>query len=393
MKTLDVKTLRQWWIAVLLTVILFLYLAVWLARWFAGTSLVIAIALWGLALCGLYHSMGGLAWVERYPTIGNLMTLYAPQMTAGHARRRDTGVPWSPAKSGSSSSPVISPAPPIEQVNASELIGSGAELVKGELQELAGERHLLTHTNARGVFILLVGPRGTGKTTLARYLAFLLLKQGILKADKDVVICPEELPGLADGNGPDPDAIAEARRKIETGLGGVIRIEGLDEIQAAPEGSRFTEEIRGVAELGRQLLAVAGRYPKQMIVIWTGSEAASQMLDRGERWLGQFEVRSFKLRGLDDDTRAQLALKLFDERGFKCSSRAAPAVRIWVKKLEEDTGDFDNAYAVRRYVDSAIEAQKLRLREMRAKKVPIPIEEINMIEESDVKSGTAKVKW
>ena len=371
MKTIDVRTLRQWWIAVLLGVILFFYLAVWLARWFAVSSLLIAAAMWSTALAGLYYSMGGLAWVDRYPAFGRLVRHYAPPTFARHEE-----VTAAHSKKVGKPTPHSSPPPPstTQDIDVSRFIDR--EKFFAELDAFASDPALL-RTDAIGVCVLMTGPPGSGRSTMTRYLALRLRQSGAVKSGMVVTISGSEV-----SEDFETDTV---RKKLVQCVGGVVILDNLFETPVDGPGDKRVE-ISGIEAIGLKLLELAKNHPKRIFVIWNGSEKGVAALDPRNRWLGKFDRKRIDIPPLSRDTRFKLALRLLEDRGFVCAEDAKHELKIRLGELDEQ-GIPDNADAVRRFVEHALEVQKRRL----ALSGNMPREERSMIVKTDVEASNAEV--
>ena len=358
------------------------FVAVWLARSLAGISLLFAATFWAATLAGLAFSSGGLPWVDRHPALDRLLRLYAPPLVS-----RDTAVPtasftddlrWTAPPAAMAATP--------QKVDISNLLGVGD--IRAEIDAIADESGLLVRSGAPAVFVVLAGPPGTGKTEMARYMANRLHQNGVAKTGSVIAISEADVSGFGDGSG----AIAERVRKA---VDGVLLLDGLDEI-VANEDTRRAADVRGMSVLGTCLLSVANQYRKRLIVIWTGSAEAAAALDMRGRWLGKLEQRYVTVPHMTAGTRKALALRLFDEKGFLCAPEATPEIaRRLGNELEEELANCDNFHAVQRYVNSAIEAQKMRLRreerDARERGNILPLADRSLIKRADLDAASPKV--
>jgi DNA polymerase III delta prime subunit len=379
---MNAASLERRLIPIALAVIAAGFLAVWLARYLAGASLLLALALWGAAWAGLTYSSGGLLWADRHPTLSRLLNLYAPPLVA-----REGAIPDYVFDKPGRPAPPVSPTKTVPlRVDISRLIG--IREIQGELDAIAEERGLLTRSGAPAVFILLAGPSGTGKTELARYLASRLHETGVAKTGTLTMISEAETAGLGD----DPAALAE---KIRKSVDGVLLLDGLDDVLTEKD-TRHIYDVRGMSTVGISVLTLARQYPRRLIVIWTGSAEAAAALDTRGRWLGKLEQRYVSVPHLSPKTRQALATRLFEDRGFLCSEDAVPEMRRRLgDELDEEVPNCDNAYAVQRYVNSAIEVQKMRLRreerEARERGNLLPLDERSLIRRSDLEDASPRV--
>jgi hypothetical protein len=145
---------------------------------------------------------------------------------------------------------------------------------------------------APATLVLLVGPRGTGKSSVTLGLAAKLRRAGALSSDRIVAIGPTELHGLGGSYGPSEDARRTVGDRIQAALDGMLVIDDLDWLAAAAGG-------QAAAEVGERLLAVARRYPGRLFVVGTGSPAVIGRLDPANRWLRHLHVRRIDFSALD----------------------------------------------------------------------------------------------
>jgi hypothetical protein len=326
---------------------------IWLTRWLGGISVLVALLLWCAVGIGLVHASGRLPWVDRCPWAVRILEGFAPRF----AIALPTTAPAS-ASARAASQPdeararPPSPAPPVD-VDLSRFVGLDG--VFAEIDELVATRAGGISPVAPATLVLLVGPRGTGKSSVALALAAKLHRAGARGSDRIVVISPTELHGLGGSYGPSDDALRGISDRIQAALDGTLLIDDLDWLAAASGG-------QAAAEVGNRLLAVARRYPGRLLVVGTGSAASINRLDPANRWLGQLNVRRIDFPPLSAAALQEIFGRLLTERGLQLAAGADRTVAIQIEERRTLGGDeFDNAYAIRRLVDDVLHSHGLRM--------------------------------
>lgn len=352
-------TIRQWQLLPFPLRLAVIFLAgmavIWLTRWLGGISVLVALLLWCAVGIGLLHSSGRLAWTDRYPWATHVLEGFAPRLAIGLA----TTTP------STAHAPTPPTAPPrIDETREREprpyadlTRFVGLDGVLADIDELVTMRAGRISLLAPATLALLVGPRGTGKSSVARALVTKLHRAGALSSDRIITIAPAELHGLggAGSYGPSDDVLTAVSNRIQAALDGTLLIDDFDWFVAAAGG-------QATAEIGNRLLAVARRYPGRLFVVGTGSAAAISRLDPANRWLGQLYVRRIDFPALDTAALQDIFVRLLEEKGLRLVAGADRAVRIQIEERRTQGGDeFDNAHAVRRLVDDALHSYGLRI--------------------------------
>jgi hypothetical protein len=352
---------------------------IWLTRWLGSISVLVALLLWCAIVIGLMHASGRLGWVDRYPWAARILDGFAPRLSMS------TPVPATaspapttaaaPPRPGETRERPPPPAPPVA-VDLSRFVGLDG--VFAEIDELVAARAGRISPVAPATLVLLVGPRGTGKSSVA--LAAKLHRAGARNSDRIVAIGPAELPGLGGSYGPSEDVLKAVSDRIQASLDGTLLIDDLDWLAAAAGG-------QAAAELGTRLLAVARRYPGRLFVIGTGSAAAVGRLDPANRWLGQLNVRRIDFPPLGTPALQNIFGRLLEEKGLQLANGADRAVQIQIEERRAQGGDeFDNAYAIRRLVDDVLYSHGLRMRG-----APAPPEQTPIVTADDVRNARSSL--
>jgi energy-coupling factor transporter ATP-binding protein EcfA2 len=358
-------TIRQWQslpFPVRLAGMFLAFMAViWLTRWLGGISVLVALLLWCAVGIGLVHASGRLAWVDRYPWAARILEGFAPRFAFGlpSAARSAASTAAAPQPGEARAQP---PSPRIEcgagsappvSVDLSRFVGLDGVLA--DVDELVATRAGRIRPVAPATLVLLVGPRGTGKSSVALALAGKLHRADGLRSDRIVGITPTELHGLGGSYGPSEDVLKSVSDRIQAALDGALLIDDLDWLAASAGG-------QAAAEVGNRLLAVARRYPGRLFVIGTGSSTAIGRLDPANRWLNHLHVRRIDFPPLSNAALQDIFVRLLEEKGLRLADDSDRAVRIQIEERRAQGGEeFDNAHAIRRLVDDVLHSYGLRI--------------------------------
>jgi hypothetical protein len=366
---------------------------VWLTRLLGGVSVLLAVLLWCAAGIGIWRADGKLAWADRYPWATRALDGFAPRLVmsvtpaapveASVALREESASPADlPAGAPASTAPrsgetPVRPSPSTQKApDISRFVGLDG--VFEEINQLVTARAKGIGTVAPATAVLLVGPRGTGKSSVALALAAELRQAGALGTDRIVAIGPMEMPGLASSYGPSDATVAGLSDRIQAALDGALLIDDLDWLAGSPGGL-------AAAETGNCLLAMARRYPGRLFVIGTGSAAAVSRLDPGNRWLGQLNVRRIDFQPLGTAALRDIFLRLVEEKGLSLAAGAERAVDIQIEERRMQGGEeFDNAHAIRRLVDDVLHSHGLRVHNDAA----LPADAQRIVTAEDVRNAT-----
>lgn len=326
--------------------------AIWLTRQLGGISVLVPLLLSCAVGIGLLHATGRLAWIDRYPAAARILDGFAPRLFMG----RPTAAP-APVSASTQHRPDGGREPPLPAaavaVDLSHFVGLDG--VFADIDELVAARAGRISPVAPAMMVLLVGPRGTGKSSIALTLAAKLHEARVRSSDRIVAIGPAELHGLGGSYGPSEDGLKAVSDRIQASLDGTLLIDDLDWLTAASGG-------QAAAEFGDRLLAGARRYPGRLFVIAAGSATAIGRLDPANRWLGQLNVRRIDFPTLGTPALQQIFGRLLEERGLRLALGADRAVQIQIEERRAQGGDaFDNAHAIRRLVDDVLYSHGLRM--------------------------------
>ena len=352
---------------------------IWLRDSLGAASVLLALLLWGAVVIGVVYAGGGLAWADRYPQLARLLQAFAPRVAFR---------PMADVRAGMSGAGPVGPArepppaasnPPKPTTAAPDLSRFvGLEAVFDEIQRLVATRASWASTVAPATLVLLVGPRGTGKTSVALTLAAELQRVGSLRSTKIVDLSVSEVPGLRSAYGPSEAGLTAVKDRIQTALDGALLIDDLDGLIGAADGAT-------AAEIGTRLLSVARQHPGRLFVIATGSKTAASRLDPANRWLGQLNVRRIEFQDLSASALERLFTQLLGQRNLRLASDAGRALKIQIEERRAQAGDeFDNAYAIGRLVDDVAQSQALRVHDTAS----LPNEAKRIVTSDDIRNAT-----
>jgi hypothetical protein len=187
---------------------------IWLTRWLGGISVMVAFLLWCAVGVSLLHASGRLAWVDRYPWAARILDGFAPRLAMGlpAAVPAAASAP-APPRPGEARERPPPPAPPVA-VDLSRFVGLDG--VFADIDELVAAWAGRIRPLAPATLVLLVGPRGTGKSSVALALVAKLHRAGARNSDRIVTIGPAELHGLGGSYGPSEDVGSKpsSRRRV-----------------------------------------------------------------------------------------------------------------------------------------------------------------------------------
>lgn len=345
--------------------VLAVVVVIWLAQWLGSASTLLALCIWTLVLTGILHASGRMPWIDRRPTISRFLNAYAPPISGS----------VTPKPRSAASAPSLRPTIPDTARFA------GISDVNDEIASVVASRSILKSTMAPATIVFLVGPRGTGKSSLALTMADDLYKAKVIKSDRIVAISETELPGLGSSYGPTPEILRDLTALVQSALDGVLLIDDIDQMVSLASG-------QVAQETGSRVLDVARRFPGRLFVLCTGSAEALAALDPARRWLGQLNVRRIEFPTLDDDALRQIFLQSLSSQGFRTEPDAERAVALRLQEIRQEGGEtFDNAYAVHRFVDAVLHNHGLRLRRQPA----ATMAEQRVIVAADVRNAFASV--
>lgn len=207
-------------------------------------------------------------------------------------------------------------------------------------------------SSAPSTIIMIAGPRGVGKTTLAHTLANLLVSVGAIKTASVVTVRPTDLR-----TGEFASAIELSRSKTKSAKKGTLLIDDADWLLADdPYGTADTPG----GDFGVTLVETASDTLDAALVVATMSvETLGRLKEDAQhsRWLGKLARREVVLQDLDDEgLLAVLESELGNADWHIESEEAATAARRMLSDLRDrKTPNFDNAIACRRAAEKLVE--------------------------------------
>jgi len=326
------------------------------ARWLGGVSLWIAGVLWVSAGIGVLHASSRLRWTDRYPSVSRLLALYTS----------------SPGYRLSPSPPPVIEDEVGEEVDVSRFVG--LEDVWQKINAFLDSKAVIPPPAQPATLVLLVGQKGTGKSSVSRALALALHERGMVKSNHIETIPVTTAPGLVDSYGPTPEAHNTVSAGMQRALDGVLRIEDIDATPSVSTG-------QALAAIGSQLLAIARTYPHRLFVICTGSATAVAPL---QPYLGQLDVHRIEFADLSDESLGALFVQLVQERGLRLADNAESALRYATREIKKEQGNaFENAYTMHKLFDQVIYEWGVRI----SGSPGLPERERNIIQREDIQAA------
>lgn len=207
-------------------------------------------------------------------------------------------------------------------------------------------------SSAPATIIMIAGPRGVGKTTLAHTLANLLVGVGAIKTASVVTVRPTDIR-----TGEFASAIELARSKTKSAKKGTLLIDDADWLLADdPYGAADTPGN----DFGMTLVETASDTADATLVVATMSvETLGRLKEdaKHSRWLGKLARREVVLQDLDDEGLLTVLEAELGNANWRIESEdAATAARRMLSDLRDrKTPNFDNAIACRRAAEKLVE--------------------------------------
>lgn len=257
----------------------------------------------------------------------------------------------------------------------------GLEPVKAKVRTLLNvialrqrERELGRTTEAPTLHAVFTGPPGTGKTTVARLYGELLHAMGLLeKGSLHEVGRPDLVEGYVG------QTATKTRDRIEQALGGVLFID--EAYTLAQQGGAYTDF--GEEAIGT-LVPMMENHRHELAVIAAGyTDEMVRFLDLNPGLRSRF-AHTVEFPAYSTDELLQIFDLLIARQRRRCTPAARERVRRHLEELSR-APDFGNGRAVRRLVESLVEAMANRL----AETGDLSDEAISTITEDDVRAGAA----
>ncbi len=269
---MDARVFAQWILraaVALLAIVAGFYLSPWLG----GGSLILAALFWLAVLVGLLYAGEGIPWIDRIDSVSNLLRSYAPPLTSGEkeelrqrAQEREQLNIWeddqqnqriareqkersfftSPPSQNFNNPPREQPKP-VQGANATNESPKPAEplLKLEELTGLASVKETIRDyenriklSKRRGdeeldlqLNFAMLGPPGTGKTTVAQIMGRIFYDLGCLPTDKLVIARRDMLIGEYLGQ-----TAPKTQKVLESALGGTLFIDEAYSLTPRPKG-------------------------------------------------------------------------------------------------------------------------------------------------------------
>ncbi|MFI1400998.1 right-handed parallel beta-helix repeat-containing protein [Streptomyces sp. NPDC020681] len=248
---------------------------------------------------------------------------------------------------------------PLEQLG--ELIG--LEAVKRDVTNMVNLLSTARQREAAGLpatrishHLVFTGPPGTGKTTVARLYASLLVKLGVLPRGQLVEVARADLVGRFVGH------TAQLTREVfERALGGVLFID--EAYTLTPRGSSSGSDFG--QEAVDTLLKLMEDYRDQVVVIVAGyTEEMASFLSSNPGLSSRFS-RSVQFADYTSDELVTIVRQHAAASGYECGPGTGAVLRDYFDSLPRDRS-FGNARLARQVLENMITLQAGRMSSMSA---------------------------
>lgn len=313
-----------------------------------------AIAFWSVALLTWVYDQGWANAFARVPGVSSVLGFLA--------NRKALSGP----NSGTSAERTVAPPGELDESERQALFAKAQQSLAA-LHGNAAAREIIAQrivaparenpdnpfgSSAPATIIMIAGPRGVGKTTLARTLANLLVGVGATKTASVVTVRPTDLR-----TGEFASAVDLARSKVKSAKKGTLLIDDADWLLADdPYGAADTPGN----DFGMTLVETASDTPDATLVVATMSvETLGRLKEDAEhsRWLGKLARREVVLQDLDDEALLTVLESELRDAGWHIEAEDAvtTARRMLSDLRDRKTPNFDNAIACRRAAEKLVE--------------------------------------
>lgn len=310
-----------------------------------GILIALSVVLWILILLALLYDHGRLNALSSVPVLSSLLGSLTNRTAANSSVKASSKAKLSESERRE----LFTNA----QNELAHLVGidNVLEQINQKLLEMA---RAAQHAGKRGfgtqspsLMVVIVGPRGVGKTTVAKCIGKLYAGLGLLKSAKTVAVKSTDLRRSS------MRSLSEAgERFAEAALDGVLLLDDADWLTNRDPYDRSVME--GV-DFGMSVLDVVERHPQRILILATLSEAAEQRLRADQehaRWLGKLAIRSIFMDNLQEDTLLQILCNFLSIGGLTLDEDSEMAARGLLQEYQAIQGNtFDNALACRRLAD------------------------------------------
>lgn len=213
-----------------------------------------------------------------------------------------------------------------------------------------------------------LGPKGTGKTTVARLVAKLYAKMGLLKySDKITEISASQL--IAGYVGQTEERVAKL---IDGAKGGVLYI---DEFYQLNNGTEF-----GQSAIDALCVGLEARGEDLMVIISGYNDETIKCLEMNQGLKDRFRTE-IVFEPYSNDELYEIFKSFTKKYGlrFDENSEVSTIIKDWIERVSCKP-DFSNARAIRNCVEDILDSQQARI----GKEKDCPINELNLITTDDI---------
>ncbi len=255
-----------------------------------------------------------------------------------------------PAPAPKSARPTIKPKAALDQGMDVIRALHGLDTVRFELENLFATYSAAPSGGGdvrKGTLILLLGPRGTGRSTVARSLALMLYGEGLIKNPDPVVIEADEARAIGHA-----DIFSTFQAKAVEAVDGVLL---LDNAEWLTEGAG--------AIVGRTISKVSDEYPHRLTVVLVGKTGLREELFRNQEtrsaWFSRLSSREVIFPALDTQALGAILAETARRNGVRLSDGVhQKMVSVLADQSRRD--GFENAVAAQGLFDDVRRAAAVR---------------------------------
>lgn len=315
---------------------------------------IVAVLLWTLTLVVWVYDQGWLNPLARVPVLSRVL---------GFISNRDLVIANTPGIANGQPQP---PPAELDDAERRRLLSAAQESLASLRGNDAAREDIFRRivdpaiaspknpfsTNAPATLVLIAGPRGIGKTSVAHAIAHILTGAGALKTARITTVIPTDLRG-----GEFSSVIELARAKAIAARGGALLIDDAEWLLSPdPYGGQHSPGV----DFGVTIVDVLREAPGETVVIGTmNEETLGRLKEDAEhvRWLGKLGRREIVFGDLDNDALLDVLESSLAAMNWRLmNEEVGQAARRMLADLRDRKGaSFDNAEACRRTAETLVE--------------------------------------